>query len=171
MSGSRLLGVVDRQFRNIQPPERWPEELTGQTDEWMEMATDLVFPTLADVLSIHEDIVAEDPESEPGVRSPEAVQSALTYVSVGYFGEVPATIHEKAAHLMRLLVAEHPFVDGNKRTALNTVVVFYEVNGYEFEYGDASIRKLLRRFATDVDAVEMDEIVAYCREHTERAKE
>lgn len=61
------------------------------------MSEHLVFPELADVLSIHEDIIAEDPHSEPGVRSPEAVNSALTYVSVGYFGQAPATIHAKAA--------------------------------------------------------------------------
>lgn len=44
------------------------------------------------------------------------VESASTYVSEGYFGEVPETIHEKAADLMRLLVADHPFVDGNSTT-------------------------------------------------------
>ncbi|MDS0300193.1 Fic family protein [Halogeometricum sp. S1BR25-6] len=29
---------------------------------------------------------------------------------------------------MRLLVADHPFVDGNKRTALDTVATFYRVH-------------------------------------------
>lgn len=127
------------------------------------MAEELVYPELADVLSIHEDIVAEDPESEPGVRSPDAVDSALTYISVGYFGQTPESIHAKAAHLLRLLVVEHPFVDGNKRTALNTVVVFYDLNGYEFEFEDESIRDILKQFATDSDAVDMEEIVSYCR--------
>ena len=60
----------------------------------------------------------------------------------GFFSEVPETIHEKAVHLMRLLVADHPFVDGNKRTALRTVVVFYVLNGYTFDYSD-EIRALL----------------------------
>lgn len=49
-------------------------------------------------------------------------------------GQAPASIHAKAAHLMRLLVPEHPFVDGNKRTALNTVTVYYDINGYDFDY-------------------------------------
>lgn len=135
------------------------------------MAPDLLYPTLADVLSIHEDIIAEDPDAEPGVRSPEAVEAALTYISVGYFDQAPVPIHAKAAHLLRLLVAEHPFVDGNKRTALNTVAVFYDLNGYDFGYEDESIRDILHQFATDADAVKMSEVVAYCREHAEPAED
>nr|WP_245756856.1 Fic family protein [Halogranum rubrum] len=30
---------------------------------------------------------------------------------------------------MRLLVADHPFVDGNKRTALDTTATFYMLTG------------------------------------------
>ena len=129
-----------------------------------------VYPDREDVLAIHEDIVAEDPNATPGVRSPETIDSALTYVSEGYFGHVPETVHAKAAHLMRLLVAEHPFVDGNKRTALNTVVVFYDLNGYAFEYEDESIREILKEFATDAEAVEMDYVRAYFRTHARPAE-
>ncbi len=99
--------------------------------------------------------------TEPGVRSTDAIESALQYISEGFFGEVPETIHEKAVHLMRLLVAEHPFVDGNKRTALRPVVVFYMLNGYTFEYGD-EVRALLHRFATTQD-VDVETAVIYFR--------
>ncbi|PHQ47182.1 death on curing protein [Halorubrum sp. C3] len=63
---------------------------------------------------------------------------------------------------MRLLVADHPFVDGNKRTALRTVVVFYMLNGYTFEYGD-EIRALLHRFATAESDVDIATAVVYFR--------
>lgn len=128
------------------------------------------YPTPADIISIHEDIIAEDPDSTSGVRSPNAIESALTYVSVGYFGQSPETIHAKAAHLMRLLVAEHPFVDGNKRTALNTVVVFYDLNDFEFDYEDESIRATLNQFATDADSTDMSAVIAYFREHARPAE-
>ncbi|WP_049942039.1 type II toxin-antitoxin system death-on-curing family toxin [Haloterrigena turkmenica] len=114
------------------------------------------------MLDLHEQIVAEGDTTEPGVRSEDAIASALQYISEGFFGEVPETIHEKAVHLMRLLVADHPFVDGNKRTALRTVVVFYMLNGYTFDYGD-EIRALLHRFATDEAAVDTDTAVIYFR--------
>ena len=126
------------------------------------MTDDFAYPSIELILDLHEQIVAEGDATEPGVRSENAIASALQYISEGFFGEVPETIHGKAVHLMRLLVAEHPFVDGNKRTALRTVIVFYMLNGYTFEYGD-EIRALLHRFATDEAAVDTDTAVIYFR--------
>jgi death-on-curing protein len=75
--------------------------------------TDAVtYPSVELVVDLHEQIVADGDATESGVRSEDAVESALQYVSEGFFGEVPDSIHEKAVHLMRLLVADHPFVDG-----------------------------------------------------------
>lgn len=126
------------------------------------MTDDIGYPSEELILDLHEQIVAEGDNTEPGVRSEDAIESALQYVSEGFFGEVPQTRHEKAVHLMRLLVANHPFVDGNKRTALRTVVVFYTLNGYTFEYGD-EIRALLHRFATDEAGVDTETAVIYFR--------
>ena len=64
-----------------------------------------------------------------------------------------------------MLVANHPFVDGNKRTALNTVSVFYLLNGYRFEY-DNEIRSILKRFATDEETVDEEQTPDYLRTHT-----
>lgn len=118
------------------------------------------YPTPEDVLAMHEAIVAADPEAERGVRKPDAPESALTYISEGYFGEVPETIHEKAAHLMRLLVSDHAFVDGNKRTALNTTATFYAMNGYYFDYGQ-EIKAILKSFA-GADEVDVDRAIHRC---------
>ncbi|MFC7325870.1 type II toxin-antitoxin system death-on-curing family toxin [Halorubrum rutilum] len=126
------------------------------------MTDDLAYPSVELILDLHEQIVAEGDTTEPGVRSEDTIGSALQYISEGFFGEVPETIHAKAIHLMRLLVAEHPFIDGNKRTALRTVVVFYMLNGYTFDYGD-EIRALLHRFATDEAAVDTATAVIYFR--------
>ena len=126
------------------------------------MTDDLAYPSVELILDLHEQIVAEGDATELGVRSEDTIASALQYISEGFFGEVPETIHGKAVHLMRLLVVEHPFVDGNKRTALRTVVVFYMVNGYMFDYGD-EIRALLHRFATNEAAVDTDTAIIYFR--------
>jgi death-on-curing protein len=126
------------------------------------VTADLTYPSVEVILDLHEQIVEEGDTTEPGVRSEDAIESALQYVSTGFFDEAPTTIHEKAVHLMRLLVADHPFVDGNKRTALRTVVVFYMLNGHMFEYGD-EIRALLRRFATDEAEVDVGTAVIYFR--------
>ncbi|AKN18920.1 death-on-curing protein [Mycobacterium haemophilum DSM 44634] len=40
------------------------------------------------------------------------------------------SLHEKAAALLHSLARNHPFVDGNKRTAWAATAVFYHLNGY-----------------------------------------
>jgi death-on-curing protein len=42
-------------------------------------------------------------------------------------------ISAKAAHLIYCLVGNHPFLDGNKRTAFNVAHVFVKLNGFELE--------------------------------------
>ncbi|ELZ44618.1 death on curing protein [Halorubrum coriense DSM 10284] len=126
------------------------------------MTGEIVYPSVNLILDLHEQIVNEGDRTEPGVRSRDAIVSALQYISEGFFGKVPETLHHKAVHLMRLLVADHPFVDGNKRTALRTVVVFYMLNGYTFDYSD-EIRALLQRFATDQTTVDTETAVIYFR--------
>jgi death-on-curing protein len=130
------------------------------------MGNSLWYPSVEDVLAIHEDVVAEYPDTPAGVRDRGDIEFALTYIEEGHFGAAPKSIHEKAYHLLRLLVANHPFVDANKRTALNTVVVFYVLNGYRLAY-DEEIRTLLKQFGTDERTVDESGVVAYLRTHTE----
>lgn len=131
------------------------------------MAESFWYPSVEDVLAIHDEIVSEYAETHAGVRNRGDVEFALHYVEAGSFGTAPKTVHETAFHLLRLLVANHPFVDANKRTALNTTVVFYVLNGYRFEY-DEEIRSILKRFGTDEAAVAEAETVEYLASHTER---
>lgn len=130
------------------------------------MGESLWYPSVADVVAIHEDIVAEYPNTPSGVRDRGDIEFVLSYIEEGQFDSAPASIHEKAYHLMRLLVANHPFVDANKRTALNTVVVFYFLNGYQFAY-DEEIRTILKRFGTDERTVGEADVDEYLRTHTE----
>ena len=158
--GPRPLGSLSYLRRG---PERDGSETVNERREKAGYVTDdLAYPSVELIVDLHEQIVEDGDTTESGVRSEDAIASALQYISEGFFGEVPETIHDKAIHLMRLLVAEHPFVDGNKRTALRTVVVFYMLNGYTFDYGD-EIRALLHRFATDAAAVDTDTAVIYFR--------
>lgn len=130
------------------------------------MGGSLWYPSVEDVLAIHDDIVSEYPETHSGVSNRGDIEFALDYIQEGSFDTVPETIHENAFHLLRLLVANHPFVDANKRTALNTTVVFYFLNGYRFEYDD-EIRSILKQFGTDQMTVDETETVEYLRSHTE----
>lgn len=130
------------------------------------MADSLWYPSVEDVLAIHDDIVSEYPDTDSGVANRGDIEFALDYIEEGSFGAVPETLHEKAFHLLRLLVANHPFVDANKRISLNTAVVFYFLNGYRFEYDD-EIRSILKQFGTDEATVDEERTIEYLRSHTE----
>ncbi|MFC6992427.1 type II toxin-antitoxin system death-on-curing family toxin [Haladaptatus sp. GCM10025707] len=129
------------------------------------MADSFWYPSVEDVLTIHNDIVSEYPDTHSGIKNRGDIEFALNYIKEGHFETAPETIHKKAFHLLRLLVANHPFVDANKRTALNTVVVFYFLNGYRLEYND-EIRNILKQFGTDEATVDEAEVVDYLRSHT-----
>jgi death-on-curing protein len=131
------------------------------------MTASFWYPSVEDVLEIHDEIVSEYSETSSGIQSRGDIEFALNYVEEGTFGERPGTIHEKAFHLLRLLVANHPFVDGNKRTALNTVSVFYFLNEYRFEY-DNEIRETLKQFGTDETTVDEDQVLEYLRTNTRK---
>lgn len=76
------------------------------------MADSLWYPSVTDVIVIHNDIVSEYPETPSGVQNRGDIEFTLNHIEEGSFGSAPETVHEKAFHLLRLLVANHPFVDG-----------------------------------------------------------
>jgi len=72
-------------------------------------------------------------EKEPrGVMSSSLLSSALGEPKQTFNGnDLYSDIYQKAATLMRSLVQNHCFHDGNKRTAMMATIIFLEDNGYE----------------------------------------
>lgn len=136
--------------------------------ERMSDSDDLWYPTIEDVLQLHDDIVREDAAATPGIENEDRIGFALDYVEHGHFGRVPETIHEKAFHLLRLLASNHWFVDGNKRTALSSTALFYVVNGYELDYGE-DIRAMLKLFSVRDALIDRDVGQQYLAEQTSLA--
>ena len=69
-----------------------------------------------------------------GVRDPGALDSAVTGVQQTFGGEyVYSGITEMATAYLFRICQNHPFVDGNKRTALAVCHAFLLMNGYELE--------------------------------------
>lgn len=74
----------------------------------------------------YEDHVTEE---TPGVKDTNAFLSALNLPRQTYDGkDLYPTVLEKAAALLRSLIKNHPFHNGNKRTAVLATIVFLEVN-------------------------------------------
>jgi len=123
------------------------------------------YPSVEEIVAIHDSIVEEDGDSEPGIRDREQIEFVIDYIEHGHFGNVPGTAHEKAFHLMRLLASNHWFVDGNKRTALNTTIVFYAMNGYRLRYGE-DVRSMLKLFSIREDLLDEFTTIDYLDERT-----
>ncbi|OGY11507.1 MAG: hypothetical protein A3H88_01810 [Candidatus Blackburnbacteria bacterium RIFCSPLOWO2_02_FULL_44_9] len=67
-----------------------------------------------------------------GLRDVGLLESAVARPQASFAGEdFYPTVFEKAAALMHSLLKNHPFVDGNKRTAYASAGIFLELNGFE----------------------------------------
>lgn len=122
-----------------------------------------LYPSVSDIMGIHDDIIEEDEDASEGVLDAGSIDFAVQMIEHGHFGQVPETIHEKAFELMRLLAANHGFADGNKRTALNTTWTFYAMNGLYFDYGE-EIKAILKLLAVKEEMVDKSEAVSYFSE-------
>ena len=89
--------------------------------------------TKEQVISIHSSLI-EATGGTDGVRDIGLLESALETPFQTFDGKdlYPALI-QKAARLGHSLVSNHPFVDGNKRIGIHTMLVFLAVNGVEIE--------------------------------------
>ncbi|WP_374593884.1 type II toxin-antitoxin system death-on-curing family toxin [Sphingosinicella sp.] len=79
---------------------------------------------LADVLAMHQDQV-ERYGGAHGLRDPGLLEAALFRPQTGYY----ADLIEEAAALWESMAQNHPFVDGNKRTAFAAMYTFLAING------------------------------------------
>lgn len=86
------------------------------------------FLGLDDLELIHMQIIDASGGSQ-GVRDRGRLESALAAMRQEVFGEeLYPTIFEKAAVLLRGIIADHPFIDGNKRTGVMSALVFLNLN-------------------------------------------
>ena len=111
--------------------------------------TRTVWLTVDVVLAIHEEQIAEHGGAE-GVRDMALAESALARpMNLAIYGEpdLPAL----AAALGYGLARNHPFVDGNKRTAYVAIETFLDLNGLEVTASDADcVVTMLRLAAGDL---------------------
>jgi death-on-curing family protein len=110
---------------------------------------DLRMLTYEDVLEIHNSLVQdftddEDPIEPPGVRNETLLQSAVTrpHTRIGSDRKY-RTVEMAAAALLHSLVMDHPFHNGNKRTALVAMLVFLDENGFLLTCDQEQLFKLV----------------------------
>ncbi|HUM70888.1 MAG TPA: type II toxin-antitoxin system death-on-curing family toxin, partial [Chloroflexota bacterium] len=85
--------------------------------------------TAQQVLFIHARLIATT-GGEHGVRDIGLLESAVARPQATFDGvELYPDLFHKAAALMESLAQNHPFVDGNKRTAITATAMFLRRNG------------------------------------------
>lgn len=99
-------------------------------------AQDLVFLAPGDVLDLHRVLVedfrrSKDPIDPPGVRSQALLESAVhrPRTALGKTDKYPS-VAMAGASLVHAMVLDHPFHNGNKRTALVALLAFLDRNGW-----------------------------------------
>ena len=117
--------------------------------------------TLAIVREIHAEAIARFGGSD-GVRDLALLESAIAAPQAGYGGKsVYADVGEIAAAYLFYLCRNHPFIDGNKRTALGACIVFLRLNGIEPQSDTPEWEELTLAVAASV--LDRDEATARLR--------
>ncbi len=91
----------------------------------------LRFPTIEEILRTHDEILARS-GGAPGLLQRGSLEAALNRAVHGPFTWAGTTA-ERAAFLLRGIAQDHPFVDGNKRTAFAATETFLHGNGRHIE--------------------------------------
>jgi death-on-curing protein len=87
--------------------------------------------SVAEVIEINAEVVRKFGGIH-GLRDSGALQSAIGRLETGYYADAI----EEAAALFESLSQNHPFLEGNKRTAITATGVFLLMNGYRLMFDD-----------------------------------
>jgi death-on-curing protein len=113
------------------------------------------------VLAVHERQLAEHGGSS-GVRDETLLESALARPQQRRaYGDPSPDLADLAASLAHGLARNHPFIDGNKRTAAVMCETFLELNGYTLAATDLELYPLYLGLATG--ELGEDEFAAWLR--------
>lgn len=125
------------------------------------MSLSPVWVDLKVVLAIHDEQVAEH-GGQPGIRDPGLRESALARpANSAAYGE--ADLAAMAAAYAYGIARNHPFLDGNKRTALVVAETFLALNDRELTADDAEcVLTFLKLAAGEVQEAEL---AAWFRRH------
>lgn len=113
------------------------------------------FLSLDEVLYIHQQEISIT-SGEPNIRDIEAVKACIEAPKASFGGEFLYDLFGMAATYISCLTMRHPFVDGNKRTALGSALTFLYINGveltesYEEELADIVLNFVTKKITKEI---------------------
>lgn len=126
----------------------------------------MTYLSIEDILEIHSFIIDETGGSH-GLRDRGSLLATVALPAQTTFGhELYPTIFAKAAVYTRNIIFSHPFIDGNKRTAMTVAAVFLEDNGHEFVAPQGEIE----RFALEIieNHLDIEAIALWLKRHSKK---
>ena len=162
----------------LEPPTK--RKLRKEKNTWPTIGKneELIYLTASDVEEIHLILVndfktSKDPIVPPGVRDRNLLESAVfrPHTSYGMENKYP-TVAMSSGALLHSVVKDHPFFNGNKRTALVSMLVLLDKNGWVFTLGQDDIynfvialasNKLIKDKLVDNKPLADEEVLAVAR--------
>lgn len=115
------------------------------------------------ILLIHDQLIAETGGSS-GLRDEGMLDSALNAPFQSFGGEdMYPSLQQKAARLCFGLVKNHPFVDGNKRIGVHSMLVFLALNGIELQHSQTELSDVILQLAAG--EIESEDLLRWILEH------
>jgi len=118
--------------------------------------------TAEQVLFIHDRLIEETGGSH-GIRDFGQLQSAESRTAATFDknGLYPG-LFTKAAVLMHSVIKNHPFIDGNKRTAITSASIFILRSGHTLTASNSELERFTLKVAAD--KVDVEEIAVWFEE-------
>lgn len=111
----------------------------------------ILYPPLEKVLEIHDQLI-DQYGGLKGILNLGLLQSALDAPKAAFGGKLlHRTIYDKTAAYLFHITKNHPFVDGNKRTASMTALLFFSSNFKgDFGFVDLDYQDLILKVAQGI---------------------
>jgi death-on-curing protein len=122
--------------------------------------------TLGEVIELHRQVLAAT-GGAAGIRDLSLLESALAQPATTFAGQdLHPSLIDKAAALAFSLVANHPFVDGNKRIGHAAMEVFLVLNGYQIQASIGDQERLMLDLASGT--LDREQLATWLRQHVSK---
>ena len=119
--------------------------------------------TKRQILLLHSELIRETGGMD-GLRDEGLLDSALNAPFQSFGGaQIFPSLQQKAARLGYGLIANHAFVDGNKRIGAHVMLVFLSLNGIELEYTQEQLTDMILKAASGT--LQFEDMVTWIIEH------
>ena len=123
----------------------------------------MIVLTISEVIELHEKLLKATGGS-PGIRDIRLLESAVFGCYQAFADEdLYPSIVEKAARMAFAVNKNHPFIDGNKRVAVTSMLVMLRMNGIDLKYTQKELIRLGLGVADG--SIDFKDIVAWINSH------